>query len=256
MRAGALVRVNLWGRSSLWALSLIIIGSLWGWSSALQREIAFGAAWVHVVLLVSPCPSPPSRDNRSQTWTSGRLRVCVCMLACVLAAHMLGLLRAGLFTHQHVCLSVHIFMFLCFYLIPCPPPTPFTCPSPPCSAPCFLSTRPHTANGGYCISCGVTASSVSSRGRHGGHPAAPRLACRLQPEQHGPAGAVRPPPQRRPEAPDHVRLHLHLIFLHPVLHVTLTCALHLPRRHGLWPQPAAERGTPDQHGLPEHAWLQ
>lgn len=34
------------------------------------------------------------------------------------AAHMLGLLRAGLFTHQHVCSSVHISMVACFYLIP------------------------------------------------------------------------------------------------------------------------------------------
>lgn len=123
-------------------------------------------------------------------------------VACMFAAHMLGLLRAGLFTHQHVCSSVHISTVPCFYLI-LPLPYFFLPSSLRCLTRCFLSTRPHTVSRGYCISCGVTASSVSFRSGHGGHPAAPHLAW-FQPEQHGPARAVRPLPQPRPEASDHV----------------------------------------------------
>lgn len=106
--------------------------------------------------------------------------------------------------YTSACLLVGAYFHGCLFLSYPPLPYFFLPSSLRCLTRCFLSTRPHTVSRGYCISCGVTASSVSFRSGHGGHPAAPRLACRLQPEQHGPARAVRPLPQPRPEASDHV----------------------------------------------------
>lgn len=98
---------------------------------------------------------------------------------------------------------------------------------------CFLLTRPHTVNKGYCISCRVTASSLSLHSRHGGHPAAPSLACWLQSERRGPVRAGRQHALPQHEAFVDVRLCLHLLLLHPVLPVSLACYLHLPQRCGL-----------------------
>lgn len=87
--------------------------------------------------------------------------------------------------------------------------------------------------------------------RHGGHPAAPSLACRFQSEHGGPARAGRQLPLPRHEALGHVRLRLHLLLLCPFLPVSPTCIF---RWCSLWPQSTTDWRTPDQHGL--HKWAQ
>lgn len=81
--------------------------------SPFWRETVF-ENWVHM-LPVSQCTYPVHvLTDRRRELVDG----CVCVCVCVRVGSVLGLLCAGLFTHQHVCLSAHIFMFLCFYLVP------------------------------------------------------------------------------------------------------------------------------------------
>lgn len=98
--------------------------------------------------------------------------------------------------------------------------------------------------------------SVSLLIRHGGHPAAPSLACWIQSEQCGHVRAGRQHALPRHEAFVHIRLRLDLLLFYPVLAVAHARYLHLPQRCGLQPQSTAERGTPDQPGLHQHAQLQ
>lgn len=90
--------------------------------------------------------------------------------------------------------------------------------------------------------------------RHGGHPAAPSLACRFQSEHGGPARAGRQLPLPRHEALGHIRLRIHLLLLCSFFPVSPTCVLHLFRGCSLWPQSTSDWRTPDQHGL--HKWAQ
>lgn len=109
---------------------------------------------------------------------------------------------------------------------------------------CFLLTRPHTVNRGYCISQ-TQHCSISLHSRHGGHPAAPSLACRFQSERRGPFWAGWQLPLPWHEAFVHIRLHPHLLHIHPLLPVSSTCIFHLFHWCGLWPQSTAEWRTPD-----------
>lgn len=92
--------------------------------------------------------------------------------------------------------------------------------------------------------------------RHGGHPAAPSLACWLQLEHSRPARAGRQPPLPRHETFVHIRLCLHFLLLHPFFSVSPTCILHFIRWCGLRHQFAAKWGAPDEHGIHKHAKLQ
>lgn len=74
---------------------------------------------------------------------------------------------------------------------------------------------------------------ISLHSRHGGHPAAPGLACRFQSERRGPVRAGRQLPLPQHEAFVHVRLRLHLLLLHHVLSVSPACILHLLSQCGL-----------------------
>lgn len=110
---------------------------------------------------------------------------------------------------------------------------------------------------GYCIASPLHLPlSLSLLSRHGGHPAAPSLACWIQSEQCGRVRAGRQHALPRHEAFVHVRLRLDLLLFCPVLTVALLRYLHLPQRCGLQPQSAAERRAPDQPGLHKHAQLQ
>lgn len=95
-----------------------------------------------------------------------------------------------------------------------------------------------------------------SYSRHGGHPAAPGLACWLQSEHSRSARAGGQLPLARNETFVHVWLRLHFLLLHPFLPVSPACILHPFRWRGLWPKSTAEWRTPDQHGLHKHAQLQ